>query len=190
MTDDQKALLKLLSLCLSYPDAEAREEILPEMEAAAEGLGDPRARERLTHFLTRMKAQPLLDLQAHYTAVFDLNPSASLNLTYHLRGEREDRGRALAELIEVYRQAGFAPTVNDLPDFLPLVLEFLAVTAEGGDNELIRRCLATVPAIAQRLRDSGSMYAAPLELVIAAVPGASKVDLSPAGRSAADVSGE
>jgi nitrate reductase delta subunit len=185
MTDDQKALLKLLSLCLSYPDAEAREEILPEMEAAARGLGDPLARERLTHFLTRMKAQPLLELQAHYTAVFDLNPSASLNLTYHLMGEREDRGRALADLIEVYRQAGFAPAVNDLPDFLPLVLEFLAVTAEGETHELIRRCLAAVPAIAQRLKDSGSMYAAPLELVLSAVPGA-----SPAGRSAAGVSGE
>jgi nitrate reductase delta subunit len=185
MTDDQKALLKLLSLCLSYPDAEAREEILPEMEAAARGLGDPLARERLTHFLTRMKAQPLLELQAHYTAVFDLNPSASLNLTYHLMGEREDRGRALADLIEVYRQAGFVPMVNDLPDFLPLVLEFLAVSAEGEDNELIRHCLAAVPAIVQRLRDSGSMYAAPLELVLSAVPGA-----SPAGRSAAGVSGE
>jgi nitrate reductase delta subunit len=189
MTDDRKTLLKLLSLCLAYPDAAARE-ILPEMETAATGLGDPLARERLTHFIALMTAQPLLDLQAHYTAVFDLNPSASLNLTYHLMGEREDRGRALAELIEVYRRAGFAPTVNDLPDFLPLMLEFLAVSAEGRHNELIRRCLATVPAIAQRLRDSGSMYAAPLELVIAAVPGSSKVDLAPAGRSAAGVSGE
>jgi nitrate reductase delta subunit len=189
MTDDRKALLKLLSLCLAYPDAEARG-ILPEMEAAAKSLGDPLTRDRLTHFLARMKAQPLLDLQAHYTAVFDLNPSASLNLTYHLMGEREDRGRALAELIGVYRQAGFAPTVNDLPDFLPLVLEFLAVTAEGENHELVRRCLATVPAIAQRLRDSNSMYAVPLELVIAAVPGVPQAALSPAGRPAAGVSGE
>jgi nitrate reductase delta subunit len=182
MTDDRKALLKLLSLCLAFPDAEARG-ILPEMEVAAKSLGDPLARERLTHFITLMTAQPLLDLQAHYTTVFDLNPSASLNLTYHLMGEREDRGRALAELIEVYRQAGFAPAVNDLPDFLPLVLEFLAVTAEGETHELIRRCLAAVPAIAQRLKDSGSMYAAPLELVLSAVPGASPAGLSPAGVS-------
>lgn len=183
MTDDQRALLKLLSLCLSYPTTGAREEILPEMEAAARGLADPRARDRLTRFLMLMKAQPLLDLQAHYTAVFDLNPSASLNLTYHLMGEREDRGRALAELVEVYRRAGFAPAVDDLPDFLPLVLEFMAVSAEGGDNGLIRRCLAAVPAIVQRLKDSGSMYAAPLELVLAAVPGASPAGLSPDGVS-------
>jgi nitrate reductase delta subunit len=189
MTDDRKALLKLLSLCLAYPDAEARG-ILPEMEAAAKSLGDPLARERLTHFITLMTAQPLLDLQAHYTAVFDLNPSSSLNLTYHLMGDREDRGRALAELIEVYRQAGFAPAVNDLPDFLPLVLEFLAVTAGGENHELIRRCLATVPTIAQRLRDRNSMYAVPLELVIAAVPEMSQAAFSPAGRPAAGVSGE
>jgi nitrate reductase delta subunit len=171
MTDDRKALLKLLSLCLAYPEAEARG-TLPEMEAAAERLSDPRMRDRLIDFLKLLSAQPLLKLQEHYTAVFDLNPSASLNLTYHLMGEREDRGRALAELIEVYRRAGFAPAVNDLPDFLPLVLEFLAVTAGGENHELIRRCLAAVPAVAQRVKDSGSMYAAPLELVLAAVPGA------------------
>jgi nitrate reductase delta subunit len=98
-------------------------------------------------------------------------------------GDREDRGRSLAELLEVYRQAGFAPAVNDLPDFLPLVLEFLAITAGGENHELIRRCLATVPAIVQRLRESGSMYAAPLELVLAAVTGASAAGLSPAGVS-------
>jgi nitrate reductase delta subunit len=189
MTDDRKALLKLLSLCLAYPEAEAWG-LLPKMEAAAKSLDDPLARERLTHFITQMTAQPLLDLQAHYTDVFDLNPSASMNLTYHLMGEREDRGRALAELIEVYRQAGFAPAVNDLPDFLPLMLEFLAQTDEGERHELIRRCLATVPTIARRLRDRNSMYAVALELVIAAFPGMSPATLSPGGRSSAGVSGE
>lgn len=189
MKAETRSLLKLLGLCLAYPDVEALK-TLAQMETAAERLSDPLTRDRLTRFLAQMKAQPLLDLQAHYTAVFDLNPSASLNLTYHLMGEREDRGRVLAELIEVYRRAGFAPAVNDLPDFLPLVLEFLAVTAGGENHELIRRCLATVPTIAQRLRDRNSMYAVPLELVIAAVPGMSQAAFSPAGRPAAGVSGE
>ena len=182
MTNEPATLFKLLSLSLSYPDA-ALIAMLPDMETAAAGLSDARTRERLSGFMAFLRSHPLLNLQEQYTAVFDMNSAASLNLTYHLMGDREDRGRALAELIEVYRQAGFAPAVNDLPDFLPLVLEFLAVSAGGEGNELIRRCLAAVPAIAQRLKDSGSMYAAPLELVLAAVPGASPAGLSPAGVS-------
>jgi nitrate reductase delta subunit len=169
MTNERTNLFKLLSLCLAYPEVEALE-TLPQMEAAATRLGDPQARKNLSLFLAQMKAQSLLKLQEHYTTVFELNPSASLNLTYHLMGESEDRGRALAELIETYRQAGFEPAVNDLPDFLPLMLEFLAVSAEGEDNELIRRCLAAVPAIAQRLRDNDSMYAAPLEVLAGLFP--------------------
>jgi nitrate reductase molybdenum cofactor assembly chaperone NarJ/NarW len=143
MTDEKRALLKLLSLCLTFPDVQTLE-ALPEMEAAAAGLNDLRAREDLSAFMARLRAQSLLNLQEHYTAAFDLNPAASLNLTYHLLGDREDRGRALAELLEAYQKDGFEPAVNELPDFLPLVLEFLAVSAEAEENELILRCLATV----------------------------------------------
>jgi len=164
MTTEKRKLLKLLSLSLAYPDP-AVVEALPEMESAAAGIDDSQARERLSDFMSRLKAQPLLALQEHYTAVFDMNPSASLNLTYHLMGDREDRGRALVELIEVYRQAGFEPAVNDLPDFLPLLLEFLAAVPQAETHALVQRCLSTMPAIAGRLRECGSLYAAPLELL-------------------------
>jgi nitrate reductase molybdenum cofactor assembly chaperone NarJ/NarW len=188
MTDETKTLLKLLSLCLAYPDAEALE-ALPEMEAAAAGLRDLRARERLSHFMALMKAQPLLDLQEHYTAVFDMNPSASLNLTWHLMGDREERGRALAELVGVYRQGGFEPAVNELPDFLPLMLEFMAAASTAEPHALMLRCLAAVPAIAGRLKESGSIYALPLELLNAAVPEATDFPLAPGGDPPAGASG-
>ena len=170
MTDDERALIKLLSLVLAYPDAQA----LSEMEAATAALGDSRAREHLSRLAAQMRAQPLLKLQEHYTAVFDMNPSASLNLTWHLMGDREDRGRALADLLAVYLQAGFEPAVNELPDFLPLMLEFLAAAAPDAPHALIRRCLATVPAIAARLKESGSPYAGPLELVSGIFPAATE----------------
>jgi len=185
MTDEKRALLKLLSLCLAYPDAET----LPEMENAAAGLGEPRARERLSHFITLMRAQSLLKLQEHYTAVFDMNPSASLNLTYHLMGDREDRGRALAELLEVYLRAGFEPAVNELPDFLPLMLEFMAASPPAEPHGLILRCLSAVPAIAGRLKETDSLYAVPLELVCGVFPETTDVPLSPAGAAPAGASG-
>ncbi len=173
MTSETRALLKLLSLCLAYPDAADRA-VLSEMEAATAGLGDAQARDGLARFLALVNAQPLLKLQEHYTAVFDMNPSASLNLTWHLMGDREDRGRALADLLGVYLQAGFEPAVNELPDFLPLMLEFLAAAAPDEPHALIRRCLATVPAIAARLKESGSPYAGPLELVCGIFPAATE----------------
>jgi nitrate reductase molybdenum cofactor assembly chaperone NarJ/NarW len=188
MTDEKRTLLKLLSLCLAYPDAEALE-ALPEMEAAAAGLGDPLARERLSHFITLVKAQPLLTLQEHYTAVFDMNPAVSLNLTWHLMGDREDRGRALAELLDVYRQAGFEPDVEELPDFLPLMLEFMAASSPAETHALILRCLAAVPALAGRLKDSGSLYAVPLELLSSAVPETADFPLSSGDGPPTDASG-
>lgn len=188
MTDEKRTLLKLLSLCLAFPDAEVME-ALPEMEAAASGLSEPRVRERLSHFMALMKAQSLLKLQEHYTAVFDMNPSASLNLTYHLMGDREDRGRALAELLEVYLQAGFEPTVNELPDYLPLLLEFMAAAPQADSHAAIMRCLAAVPALAGRLKESGSLYAVPLELLSAAAPAAADFSLLPGESSPAGASG-
>jgi len=185
MTDEKRALLKLLSLCLAYPDAEA----LPEMEAAAAGVGEPLARERLSQFVTLMKTQTLLQLQEHYTAVFDMNPSASLNLTYHLMGDREDRGRALAELLEIYLRAGFEPAVNELPDFLPLLLEFMAASPPAEPHAPIQRCLAAVPAVARRLKENGSLYAVPLELLCEVFTETTDVPLPPGGPTPAGASG-
>jgi nitrate reductase molybdenum cofactor assembly chaperone NarJ/NarW len=164
-----RTLLKLLSLCLAYPDS-ALVEALPEMKAAAAGLGDPLARERLLDFIALLGKQPLLALQEHYTAVFDMNPSSSLNLTYHLMGDREERGPALAQLLEVYRQAGFEPAVNELPDYLPLLLEFLSASPGADTHALVQRCLTAVPAIAGRLKQGDSMFAVPLELLSGMFP--------------------
>jgi len=189
MKDEKRTLLKLLSLCLAYPDAETLD-ALPEMEAAAAGLADPRTRQRLSHFIVLMKAQSLLQLQEHYTALFDLNPSASLNLTYHLMENREDRGRALAELLEVYQQAGFEPAVNELPDFLPLLLEFMATAPQSETQAPILRCLAAVPALAGRLKENGSMYAVPLELLREAVPEVPDLPLSAGEGSPNDTPGD
>jgi nitrate reductase delta subunit len=174
MTDDTRTMIKLLGLCLAYPDAESLA-ALPEIRSAAAGLGDARAREALAGFLARVGDEPELKLQEHYTAVFDMTPSASLNLTWHLMGDREERGRALAELLAVYLRAGFEPAAGELPDFLPLMLEFLAAAAPEELHPLIRQCLAVVPAIAAKLRETGSPYAVPMELVGELFPAATEV---------------
>jgi nitrate reductase delta subunit len=97
--------------------------------------------------------------------MFDMNPAASLNLTYHVMGDREERGSALAALAEVYRQAGYEPALNELPDFLPLVLEFLYESPGAEADPLLGRCLAALPAVAGSLRKNGSGYAGLLDVL-------------------------
>jgi nitrate reductase delta subunit len=104
-------------------------------------------------------------------------------------GDREDRGRALAELLEVYRQSGFEPTVNELPDYLPLVLEFLAASPDSETHSLVRRCLAAIPTLAGRLKEGGSIFAAPLELLTGVFCETADVPPSPGGDFSAGASG-
>lgn len=163
MTDDRRYLFRLLSVCLSYPD-EALFGAIGEIEADLGHWPGP-PWDTLRSFLTILKSQPLIIAQERYTQAFDLNPDTSLNLTYHLMGDGEDRGRALAELKEIYHRAGFEIAVNELPDFLPLILEFLAQAPAERVPDAVRRCFRPVPAVARRLKEAGSFYAAALDVL-------------------------
>jgi nitrate reductase molybdenum cofactor assembly chaperone NarJ/NarW len=162
--EEKGELFKLLSACLSYPD-EALAAAASELSEAAAGLKKSYLRDRLSEFVAHLAAEPLLSLQEHYTAVFDMRPQASLNLTYHLMGDREERGRALAGLLALYRRSGFEPSVNELPDYLPLMLEFLSIAPEAANDPLVSRCLGAVPILLGRIAESKSMYLSPLEVL-------------------------
>jgi nitrate reductase delta subunit len=169
--EEKGALFKLLSVCLSYPD-EAVAAAAPELSEAAAGLRQPYLRERLSAFALHLAAEPLLRQQEHYTAVFDMRPQASLNLTYHLLGDREERGRALAGLLALYQQSGFEPAVNELPDYLPLMLEFLSIAPEAASDAHVSRCLGAVPILLGHIAASPSIYALPLEVLGQMLPNA------------------
>lgn len=171
--EEKGELFKLLSACLSYPD-EALAAAASELSEAAAGLKEPYLRDRLSEFVAHLAAEPLLRLQEHYTAVFDMRPQASLNLTYHLMGDREERGRALAGLLALYRRSGFEPAVNELPDYLPLMLEFLSVAPEAENDPLVSRCLGTVPILLGRIAESESIYTVPLEILGQMLPEAAE----------------
>ncbi|MCU0559601.1 MAG: nitrate reductase molybdenum cofactor assembly chaperone [Desulfobacterales bacterium] len=173
-------ILKLLSVCLSYPD-DALAAAAPEIEQAAAGLGDPNLRMQLSAFAAELATRPLLSLQEHYTAVFDMRPQASLNLTYHLLGDREERGRALAGLLALYQRSGFEPAVNELPDYLPLMLEFLSIAPEAATDSQMSRCLSAVPVLLEHIAESPSIYAVPLEILGRMLPDAG--DAGPSGAS-------
>lgn len=164
MTENDCIQCKLLAFLLDYP-ASAWSADLTELNDVVNTVIDLQRRELLQRFLTYAANTPPLMLQEIYTAAFDLDPTTSLYLTYHLMGDSEDRGKALAGLLWVYHQAGFDAAIGELPDYLPMILEFIALCPEPADAALLWSCLGTVAALAERLQKTNHPYAGLVKLV-------------------------
>ena len=145
--------LKVLSALLNYPTAELKAAI-PEMCAAldAERRLPQRNRDRLDRLLEEIATRDLYDLQERYVLLFDRTRSLSLNLFEHVHGESRDRGQAMVDLMALYQRHGLAMNGNDLPDHLPLFLEFLSETPEAEARGLIAETAHILEAIRQRLK--------------------------------------
>jgi nitrate reductase delta subunit len=149
--------LRLLSILLCYPDDELlgrREEIA----AAIEDLPAGDMRDGLAAFMDYLRSEEPIRLQERYTALFDLNPATTLNLTWHAFGDNQERAAALARLQAIYTQAGWERTSGELPDHLPLLLEFLAL-AQPEAREAVWPSLRGLPALTARLENTAPAYA-------------------------------
>jgi nitrate reductase delta subunit len=156
--DVDRMELKLLALALDYPGA-GFQKSLPGLWAAAADLPEGTRREKLTAGLEGLRALPPLGLQECYTGAFDLNPATTLNMTHHLWGDSEQRAAALVRLEQAYRAAGYERSTGELPDFLPLMLEFLAVCPQAPDRDFVWQCLGGLERLVERLADSAPVYA-------------------------------
>lgn len=153
--------LKALSLLLGYPSRELQD-AMPEIGAI---LGaDPRiardTRAALTALTEALAQGDLFDVQESYVMLFDRSRTLSLNLFEHVHGESRDRGDAMVSLIETYRAGGFEPATSELPDHLPVLLEFLSTRPFAEVRETLADAAHILDSLAARLvrRDSG--YAA------------------------------
>jgi nitrate reductase delta subunit len=154
---------KLLSFLLEYPTASWSADLVG-LNMVVETVTDDRRRQLLQDFLTYAENVAPLNLQEIYTQAFDLDPATSLHLTYHLMGDSEDRGKALAGLLWEYHREGFDAAIGELPDYLPMVLEFLALCPESEDSALLCSCLGAVAVLAERLGEKQHPYAGLVEL--------------------------
>ncbi|MFF8860508.1 nitrate reductase molybdenum cofactor assembly chaperone [Streptomyces sp. NPDC015139] len=152
-------LYQAAALCLTYPDDDfvAR---LPLLREAA-----PQLRE----FTDHAAVTPLPELEAHYVQVFDLRNRHSLYLSWWHDGDTRRRGLSLVRFKDVYRRHGLEFTGEELPDFLPAVLEFTARTGETG---LLTGHRDGLERLRARLSDHGTPYASVLDAVCAALPAA------------------
>lgn len=110
-------------------------------------------------FLDYAATTPLLDMQADFVRSFDLNPAGSLYLTSHTYGNSPLQGRALAAFTELYRDAGYEPPKEEMPDYLPLVLEFMAVAPSWATACLCEKFTPTVRDISDGLERAQSPWA-------------------------------
>lgn len=139
---------KLASLLLQYP-TQALFDGLDALDAAVAGTSPRAARQAFARFLGWLRATPPTEVAQHYVATFDLRRRCALYLTYYRYGDTRKRGMSMLTFKREYRAAGYQPTDQELPDYLPLVLDFAALTPRGerllrghaGDLELLRRAV-------------------------------------------------
>jgi nitrate reductase delta subunit len=152
---------KVLSALLSYP-SEDLQAAADDMRAvlAAEKLLTARTRRALDPLLGELAEKDLLDLQERYVLLFDRGRSLSLYLFEHVHGESRDRGQAMIDLKAQYEKNGLAITAAELPDFLPLFLEYLSTRPHGEARDMLGQTAHILAALAERLRKRGSSYEA------------------------------
>jgi nitrate reductase delta subunit len=160
---------RLLSLLLDYPG----EELLAgraELEQALEQLPDDAARARIATFLGSWHGVSLAELQAEYVLTFDFDRRASLYLTYHSHGDRRQRGIELVRLKRRFASAGLELAADELPDYLPALLEFAALASDGEGAAVLAEHRAPLELLRSRLHERGSRYAALLDALVATLP--------------------
>ena len=153
--------LKVLSALLTYPNAELKR-AAQELRAALSAddalpAGPSTALERL---LNELETQDLFDLQERYTFLFDRTRSLSLHLFEHIHGESRDRGQAMVDLKQHYERNGLYLASNELPDFLPLFLEFTSTLPADEARDLLTEVAHIFAAIRMRLKKRRSPYEA------------------------------
>ncbi len=157
---------RILSKLLDYPDA-ALLAALPELRERAKAgpAFGPEERPALEGFLDYLESMPLTELQAAYVATFDLAPEHALHLTHHLFGDDKNRGPALIDLSEFYKEFGLELASNELPDYLPLMLEFAAELTEDESRMFFNQWLKVLKQLADNLAEAKSPYAPLVRLI-------------------------
>lgn len=156
--DALQRIFGLFSRLLQYPDAEWREQ-LPDLRAEAGSIPDTVSGQRLSAFLDRAESTNELAWQAGYVRTFDFDRKSNLYLTYARHGDERERAAALLELKGRYAAAGFQLESGELPDYLPLVLEFAAAAPWEAAEDILAGEAEAIRSIGLELKESGSPYA-------------------------------
>ena len=159
-------LYNVLSRLLEYPNQELqdnlnviRERIVDESEISAE------ERAVVLEFVAYLQGSDLITLQQNYVNTFDMVPEHSLHLTHHLFGDEPGRGPALVDLGEHYKGMGYEIEGNEIPDYLPLILEYVSTLDEMGARVFLADAHKVTNVLAKNLTNATSPYAHLIQVV-------------------------
>lgn len=154
--------LKVLSVLLSYPQAGALVALddmsaIIEQETVLTGAH----KSAIKALINSHREVDLLDLQEQYVALFDRGRFLSLHIFEHVHGESRDRGQAMVNLLQLYQSHGFEISARELPDYIPLFLEFLAqLDSHEQAMQLLRDAMPVLSLLGARLSERGSVFSA------------------------------
>ncbi|MEF8703591.1 MAG: nitrate reductase molybdenum cofactor assembly chaperone [Candidatus Accumulibacter sp. UW26] len=155
--------LRALALLLSYPDAALRGH-LPALRAALrnEGMIPSGRLGELDALISRLENGDPLEIEAAYVQLFDRGRATSLHLFEHVHGDSRDRGPAMIDLQQTYEKAGLFLAPGELPDFLPVLLEFASTQPPRQARALLGEMAHLFNALFNALQQRGSAYASVL----------------------------
>lgn len=176
LSPDTRVVHQVASWCLSYPD-DALDERLPQLTAALSEQPVAPTTEPLARFLGHLSGLSMPQRQHEYVGTFDLTSKHALYLSYWTDGDTRRRGEVLARFKQRYRDSGFlVDTRGELPDHLPMVLEYAALADPDAGRALLQEYRPSLELLRLALSEAESPYADVLVAVCATLPGPSPED--------------
>ena len=158
---------KILSLLLDYP-TEALHKALSDIgqQLRREQYLDEASMKHIEDFARYASSLPLMQWQEQYVTLFDQGKGSNLYLFDHAYGSSRDRGQAMVDLKEMYHAGGFIPCSDELPDYLPLFLEFLALQPESSKAEqLLAETTPVITKMQQEMEKQQTRYVLLLNVI-------------------------
>ncbi|MDO3645577.1 nitrate reductase molybdenum cofactor assembly chaperone [Nocardia mangyaensis] len=171
---DRRLVWRLAALLLDYP-GEKTLALLAEMTGAAAEL-PAEVRAHFTGLLSYLRDTPAIESAQNYVETFDMRRRASLHLTFYAYGDTRKRGMALLRFKHAYRQAGVELGDEELPDHLPVLLEFAATIDPIGGERLLGEHVPVLELLRLSLGDNNSPYAGALGAVLSTLPPVTTAD--------------
>ena len=152
--------LRVLAALLAYPDAQLRR-YLPEMRDLldAEAAVSPARRVEIEALMDALGGAEPLEAESAYVELFDRGRATSLHLFEHVHGDSRERGPAMIDLGQTYEKAGLVLAPDELPDFLPVVLEFVSTQPPREARAFLAEIVHILNALFGALRKRESAYA-------------------------------
>jgi nitrate reductase molybdenum cofactor assembly chaperone NarJ/NarW len=173
--DAIRVVRQAASVCLGYPERD----VIATSGLLRTALADdaPRQADSFEPLLAFWDSEEPSTIQTHYVDVFDLSRKHSLYLSYWTDGDTRRRGEVLATFKQRYRRSDFlVDTGGELPDYLPMVLEYAAIVDPVDGTALLQKYRSSVELLRLALEECGTPYAGVLTAVCSTLPGPSPVD--------------